>query len=204
LLPHVARSETGWQWLGRRPATAIKQRPATAIKQRPATAIRPTEGWVETVHSRRKRVAVLSRGSSVRITAGDRTILYSPDVLCNDTNVGQEQTAPSLVGALASKHLVSARIYETGVLAPSRDPWHCWPAFTGLRRESAEERRGRRSETRCCCSSWMGCSCCGPRSGRCSDCCSTTRHAPRGVSSGLPPRLRARTPITPWYSNCSL
>lgn len=53
------------------------------------------------------------------------------------------------------------------------------------------ERRGRPTETRCCCSSCSDCSCCGSHSGRCSDCCSTTRPAAHGLLLTCP-----RTPGT--------
>ena len=59
------------------------------------------------------------------------------------------------------------------------------------------ESRGRPTETRCCCSSCAGCSCCEFHSGRCSDCCSTTRHATHGLLLTCP-CVQGVEPVTPW------
>jgi hypothetical protein len=59
------------------------------------------------------------------------------------------------------------------------------------------ESRGRPTETQCCCSSCSGCSCCALHSGRCLDCCSTTRHATHGLLLTCPHVQGAPRPSRP-------
>ena len=101
--------------------------------------------------------------------------LYIRPALC--ASAGQGQAAPSLYCVLCRGKASCLGPRRRGRLPPPRDPWHC---------RHCTEKRGRRTETRCCRSSCSGCSCCATHSARCLDCCSTSRHATRGVSSACP------------------
>jgi hypothetical protein len=59
-----------------------------------------------------------------------------------------------------------------------------------------EAKCGRPPETRCSCSSCLGCSCCGRTGGRCLDYCSTTPHATHGLLLTCP-RVQGFAPVTP-------
>ena len=86
-----------------------------------------------------------------KATTGGRAFLYAP---------GTDHRVPARDRSRRLSFGLGPRLCSTRGIA-------------GLEGES----RGRPAETRCCCSSCSGCSCCGPRNERCLDCCSTTRHA---------------------------
>jgi hypothetical protein len=87
---------------------------------------------------------------------------------------GQEQAVPALQRALKAHGLGG-------------------PAVTGPHfRPGAESCATRRPATPHCCYGYVGRCCCGRRTGRCSDCCSTPRHATPGRHRPVPAQVGVR------------